>query len=53
MLASVVWHQTTFAQEAEARIGTMLLGKWRIERLIGVGGMAVYEAHHRNESRWR
>jgi serine/threonine-protein kinase len=40
------------AQEAEARIGAMLLGKWRIERLIGVGGMgAVYEAHHRNQSR--
>ncbi|XXT24033.1 serine/threonine-protein kinase [Sorangium sp. So ce429] len=31
-----------------ARIGTVLRGKWRIDSLIGVGGMAaVYEATHR------
>jgi serine/threonine protein kinase len=40
------------AHEAEARVGTVLLGKWRIERLLGTGGMgAVYEVEHRNESR--
>lgn len=38
--------------EAEARIGTILRGKWRLERLLGVGGMAaVYEAQHKNHSR--
>ncbi|HZF51764.1 MAG TPA: serine/threonine-protein kinase [Polyangiaceae bacterium] len=32
----------------KARIGTVLRGKWRIDALIGVGGMAaVYEATHR------
>ncbi|WP_437766285.1 serine/threonine-protein kinase [Sorangium sp. So ce281] len=31
-----------------ARVGTVLRGKWRIDSLIGVGGMAaVYEATHR------
>ncbi|MCC6522046.1 MAG: protein kinase [Polyangiaceae bacterium] len=30
------------------RVGTTLLGKWRLERLLGVGGMAaVYEAVHK------
>jgi serine/threonine protein kinase len=38
--------------EAEGRIGTVLRGKWRLERLLGVGGMAaVYEAQHKNHSR--
>jgi serine/threonine-protein kinase len=37
--------------EARARIGSTLLGKWRIDRLIGIGGTAaVYEAEHRNRS---
>ena len=37
---------------ARARVGQMLNGKWRIERLIDVGGMgAVYEATHRNGRR--
>lgn len=37
---------------AEARLGTVLRGKWRLERIVGVGGMAtVYAATHRNKSR--
>lgn len=35
-------------EHCTARIGTVLRGKWRIDSLIGVGGMAaVYEATHR------
>ena len=35
--------------EACARVGTTLLGKWHIDRLIGLGGMAaVFAATHRN-----
>jgi serine/threonine-protein kinase len=34
---------------AEERIGKVLLDKWRLERLIGIGGMAaVYAGRHRN-----
>jgi eukaryotic-like serine/threonine-protein kinase len=34
---------------AESRVGQLVLGKWRLERLLGVGGMAaVFEATHRN-----
>ena len=37
---------------ARARIGETLNGKWRLDRLIDVGGMgAVYEATHRNGRR--
>jgi serine/threonine-protein kinase len=37
---------------AEARIGSVLRGKWKLERIVGVGGMAtVYAATHRNKSR--
>jgi serine/threonine protein kinase len=35
-----------------ARVGLTLKGKWRIDQLIGVGGMAsVYAATHRNNKR--
>ena len=38
--------------DAEARIGLTLLGKWRLDALLGCGGMgAVYAATHRNGSR--
>lgn len=34
---------------AEARVGTVLRGKYTVERVIGIGGMAsVYQAMHRN-----
>jgi eukaryotic-like serine/threonine-protein kinase len=37
---------------AENRVGHTLRGKWRLDRLLGVGGMAaVYSATHRNGSR--
>jgi serine/threonine protein kinase len=37
---------------AEARLGQMLRGKWRLDRLLGVGGMAaVYVGVHRNGMR--
>ena len=39
-------------QRARARIGTTLNGKYRLDRLLGVGGMAsVYAASHRNGQR--
>lgn len=37
---------------ARARIGQVLRGKWRLDSLLGVGGMAaVYAATHRNQKR--
>jgi serine/threonine protein kinase len=37
---------------ARARLGTLLLDKWRIDELLGVGGMAaVYAATHRQGKR--
>lgn len=39
-------------RRAEARIGTVLKDKWRLDKLLGVGGMAsVYAATHRNGKR--
>ena len=39
-------------QRALARVGQVLRGKWRLDRLIGTGGMAaVYAATHRNGQR--
>jgi eukaryotic-like serine/threonine-protein kinase len=38
---------------AQARVGTVLRGKYRLDRVIGVGGMAVvYAATHRNRQRF-
>src|SRR5450432_107880 len=37
---------------AQARVGTLLNGRWHIDKLVGVGGMAaVYAATHRNTKR--
>lgn len=39
-------------ERAEARIGSLIKDKWRLDRLLGVGGMAcVYAATHRNKKR--
>src|SRR6476620_4111785 len=36
----------------QQRVGAMLSGKWRLDALIGVGGMAaVYASSHRNGAR--
>jgi serine/threonine-protein kinase len=40
------------AERAAARVGTVLNEKWRLDALLGVGGMAsVYAATHRNQKR--
>ncbi|HEX8789823.1 MAG TPA: serine/threonine-protein kinase [Polyangiaceae bacterium] len=40
------------AERARARVGQLVKGKWRLDVLLGVGGMAVvYAATHRNGSR--
>jgi len=39
-------------ERANARLGSVLKGKWRLDAVIGIGGMAcVYAATHRNQSR--
>jgi eukaryotic-like serine/threonine-protein kinase len=39
-------------ERAEARIGSVIKDKWRLDKLLGVGGMAcVYAATHRNKKR--
>jgi serine/threonine-protein kinase len=39
-------------QRARARVGTTVNGKYRLDRLLGIGGMAaVYAATHRNNKR--
>ncbi|MDI1478849.1 serine/threonine-protein kinase [Polyangium sp. y55x31] len=40
------------SRRAQARVGTVLRAKWRIDRVLGIGGMAaVYEGTHRNGKR--
>jgi serine/threonine-protein kinase len=39
--------------QVRARVGTVLRSKWRLDALLGMGGMAaVYSATHRNGHRW-
>ena len=38
---------------AQGRIGTVLRGKYRVDKVLGAGGMAVvYEVTHRNQKRF-
>src|SRR5277367_3843557 len=38
---------------AEARLGRVLRGKYRLDRVVGIGGMAtVYAATHRNKKKF-
>ena len=47
-----MWSVDDETSQAEARVGRVLSEKWRLDRLLGVGGMAaVYEATHRNGMR--
>jgi serine/threonine-protein kinase len=40
------------SERAQARVGAVLKGKWRLDAVLGIGGMAtVYGATHRNRSR--
>ncbi len=40
------------SDRAQARVGQILKAKWRLESVLGIGGMAtVYAAIHRNRSR--
>jgi hypothetical protein len=44
--------ETTTTARAQARVGALLSGRWRLDQLVGVGGMAaVYAATHRNGKR--
>lgn len=39
-------------ERAKARVGIVLDGKWRLDSVLGIGGMAtVYAATHRNQKR--
>ena len=50
--ASVMAPPDPLVMRASARVGTVLHQKWRLDVLLGVGGMAaVYAATHRNGSR--
>ena len=42
----------TWTRRAKARVGRVLKDKWKLEKLLGVGGTAaVYQARHRNGQR--
>jgi serine/threonine-protein kinase len=46
-------HDDELQQVARERLGRVLRGKYRLDRVIGVGGMAtVYAATHRNKKRF-
>lgn len=40
------------AVRAQARVGALIAGKWKVERVLGIGGMAtVYQAVHEHNGR--
>ncbi|WP_437934563.1 protein kinase domain-containing protein [Sorangium sp. So ce341] len=46
------FENVTHVQKAQARVGAVLSGAWRLDALIGLGGMAaVYAATHRSGQR--
>jgi eukaryotic-like serine/threonine-protein kinase len=48
----VIGFEKANRERAELRLGKLLKGKWTLDTLLGVGGMAaVYSATHRNKSR--
>src|SRR5271155_4280902 len=50
--AAVTGASDPLVVRAQARVGSTLRDKWRLDVLLGVGGMAaVYAATHRNGSR--
>lgn len=45
--------EDSVAEGVTARVGATLNGKYRLDRVLGVGGMAaVYAATHRNSKRF-
>ena len=47
------FENVTHVQRAQARVGAVLNGAWRLDALIGLGGMAaVYAATHRSGQRF-
>jgi eukaryotic-like serine/threonine-protein kinase len=52
-LAGVAMMSREAIARAQARVGTVLRGKYRVDKVLGVGGMAVvYEVTHRNQKRF-
>ena len=52
MSASAAPPDDPIVTRALSRVGTVLEDKWRLDKLLGVGGMAaVYAATHRNQKR--
>jgi eukaryotic-like serine/threonine-protein kinase len=52
MLDIVAPQEDVLIRRAKTRIGSILREKWRIDRLLGIGGMAaVYAGTHRNGKR--
>ena len=45
-------HETLLRERAAARVGLVLKDKWKVDSVLGIGGMAtVYAATHRNNKR--